>query len=266
MRELRYLRMGLRLGRLAADRRSRVRLGWLGATVLLKQRTRWRHREQRVRVRIHGRTFTLHLAARTDLEVLGEIALEDEYGATDDVQAQTIVDLGAHIGLATLRLLAQRPGAHVVAVEADPRLVGRLRRNVASLPVTVVHAAVAGTSGSRTLYRSDDSAWGNALRRTLPWQQGIDVPALSLEDLFDQLALVHVDLLKVDVEGAEWELFADGVPACVAAVAGEVHAYEGSHPVELLARIEQQMELTTGRVDAERAVFVARRRRSTSTP
>jgi FkbM family methyltransferase len=213
----------------------------------------------RVRVRIGGRAFALHLAARTDLEVLNEIALEDEYGAADDVQARTIVDLGAHIGLATLRLLARRPDAHVIAVEADPRLVGRLRRNVASLPVTVVHAAIAGASGSRTLYRSDDSAWGNALRRTLPWQQGVEVPALSLGDLLEQQGLAEVDLLKVDVEGAEWELFADGVPAPVAAVAGEVHALDGSHPRELLARIEREMELTTGRVDDDRAVFVARR-------
>jgi FkbM family methyltransferase len=256
---VRYASMGLRLGRVAADRRSRALLGLLGFTALVKQRSRWCNVGVAVRVRMMDRVYPIQLAGRVDLEVLHEIAVEDEYGVADAIDATVIVDLGAHIGLATLRLLAHRPNARVIAVEADPVLLPRLRANVRGLPVTVVHAAVCAQSGERTFYRSDASSWGNSLVRAEPGQEARTVPACTLSELLDEHDIAVADLVKLDIEGAEWDVLRHGVPARVRALVGELHAHDGRTPDELVATLERSMTVTVIRGDAKRMVFVARR-------
>jgi FkbM family methyltransferase len=134
-----------------------------------------------------------------------------------------------------------------------------LRSNVAGLPVTVVHAAISDSTGNRTLYRSDKSSWGNSLKQTLPWQEPVTVPSMSLDVLLDTHGLEHVDLLKMDIEGAEWQVLETGVPARITAIVGEIHAVGDRRPEELLERISSVMETETVRRDASKLVFVARR-------
>jgi FkbM family methyltransferase len=265
-RQWRYAKLGWQLRPFAADRRSRLVLLGFASTVLIKQRSPWRDAPVRFRVRLHGRPFPIALAGRTEVDVLHEVATSDEYGPTDTVPARTIVDLGAHVGLATLRLLAAHPDAHVLAVEADPELIPRLRENVRELPVKVVHAAVGGESGTRTLYRASDVTWGNSLRRVLPSQVPVTVPAATLDDVLEREGIDTVDLLKIDIEGGEWEVFDDGVPDCVTAVVGELHAIDGRPASDLLDRMRPGLEIREGRVDDYRTVFMGTRPRRPHAP
>ena len=257
--ELRYSRMSLGLGPIAADLRSRASIGLLGLPIIAQLQQREGARAVRVRIRLKDRVFAVFLRGRMDLEVLHEIAINDEYGQTDYLEARTIVDLGAHIGLATLRLLAGNPGAHVVAVEADPVLVQRLRANVSGLPVTVVHAAVAAEVGERAFFRADRSSWANSLTWAHPSQTAITVPSITLEALLESQQLRLVDILKIDVEGAEWEVLADGVPDSIHSIVGEFHAQDGREPRALMQSVAGAMNVQVVRDDDGLLVFSASR-------
>jgi FkbM family methyltransferase len=258
--ELRYSRMSFGLHAIAADLKSRALICCLGLPIVAQ--VRQRARPVRLRIRLKDQNFSVHLTGRIELAVLHEIAIEDEYQATDQMQARTIVDLGAHIGLATLRLLAAHPGARVVAVEADPVLASRLRTNVSGLPVTVVHAAVSAHEGERAFFRADRSSWTNSLEQVLPSQERITVPSITLAGLLEELELEQVDLLKIDIEGAEWEVLRDGIPDSVGSIVGEFHAQGGRGPSELLRSITDGNELNVQivRDDAQQLVFAASRR------
>ena len=254
--ELRYVRTSLRAIGVGADLRSRAVLSVLGSPLV----TRLRPAPARVRIRLGGRTFVVRLRDRVELAVLNEIAIEDEYGVTDSLRPDTIVDLGAHVGLATLRLLAAHPAARVVAVEADPRLVERLRDNVGGLGVTVVHAAIGAHDGPRRFYRSEGSSWSNSLTRGLASQEEIVVPSITLAELCKRQGIASVDLLKVDIEGGEWELLADGIPETVGSIVAEVHACDGRRPRELMDRVTAQMDVRVIRESDQLLVFSATRR------
>lgn len=257
---LRYLRLGWRLRSLAADRWSALRLLYLGATTLFRSNPRMMQRPVHLKLRLGGRSFAVSLKTRTELDILEEVGLEDEYRPADSIPARTIVDLGASVGLATLRLLASHPEATVVAVEADPVLIPRLRANVAGLPVTVVHAAVAASSGERQFFRSDIDSWGNSLDNTSGAQSAVAVPAISLGDLLDRHRVEEVDLLKLDVEGAEWEIFEAPLDRRVAAIVGEVHGREGKQPEAFLRKLAEEMKVETISADSHQATFIARPR------
>ena len=257
----RYVVLGHRLGPLAADRRSRLALLYLGATTLPRSWVRG-SRAVRVRLRFGDQVFRVGLRTRTELDVLSEIGLDRIYAPAAEIPARTIVDLGANVGLATLFLLASHPEARVLAVEADPYLVARLRRNVSGLPVTVVHAAACASDGERDLFRSDMHAWGNSLDRLGDVQEAVRVPAATISTLIDQAGFERVDLLKLDIEGAEWEIFDRGVPPRIDVIIGEAHAREGRDPSSFLDLLRPEMEVEQEEAGATQAAFLARRRHS----
>src|SRR5262249_59785267 len=92
---LRYPLLGWRLRQIAGDRRSRWMFPYLGATTTLRSRGRILRNPVRVRVRLGPPVREVALKTRTELDVLQEIGLEDEYGPADGVPAKVIVDLGA---------------------------------------------------------------------------------------------------------------------------------------------------------------------------
>lgn len=257
----RYLKLGWGLRRLAADRRSRLAMIYLGATTLFRSRPGKMHKPVRLSVRLGAKSYRIALQTQTELDTLQEIGIEDEYRPADAIPASRIVDLGASVGLATLRLLSSHPEARVIAVEADPVLIPRLRANVEGLSVTVVAAAVGGASGQRSFYRSDADSWGNSLERTSDRQTAVTVPVLSLAELFDENDLDRVDLMKLDVEGAEWEILDDSSDQLFRsqAIIGEIHGRDGREPDEFVKRLSQSMQVETISAETGRATFLATR-------
>lgn len=131
----------------------------------------------------------------------------------------TFVDVGAHWGYFSL-LAAERlgPTGRVVAIEADPRVFAVLERTCALNQLdglTAVHAAVADGPGELTLAGFDERQdnWGLSRLVVGPEQgqgQGgataamsYRVRAVALDDLLDEHGIGAVDLVKMDIEGAE---------------------------------------------------------------
>jgi FkbM family methyltransferase len=136
---------------------------------------------------------------------------------------RSVLDLGANIGLAAIVLACAVEEPHIVCVEPDeasfPLLVENLRRN---LPAAVaLHAAVGGRPGRVRVV----AAHFPGANHTVPAAGGDGVEALTVAGLLDRAGMASVDLLKIDVEGAEREVF-DDAPAWagrVRAIIGEVH-------------------------------------------
>jgi len=132
---------------------------------------------------------------------------------------QVFVDVGANVGYFTL-LGAQLvgPGGRVVAVEAHPGLAELLRRNVIMNGlygyVTTWHRAAWSSTTSVQLHQrlnfsgaSSVGAIGSeALGRLGDSEEMVEVQAVPLDDLLE--GLPPVDVLKMDIEGAELQAFA----------------------------------------------------------
>lgn len=120
------------------------------------------------------------------------------------------LDVGANHGLFTV-LAAERVGAagHVYAFEPSPREAASLRRNLAlnqCTNVTVVEQAVSDRTGQARLAVAGDGGLNALAQNTHPeqvveaWQA---VSTITLDDYLAGAGEPRVDLLKIDVEGAE---------------------------------------------------------------
>lgn len=255
IRQWHYTRLAFKLGHVAGGTTSTLILMGLTMFILLKGRSLWR--DSAVKLRIDGAgSNSIAIATRTEIEVLREIFLEHEYRLPSSKRPMTIVDLGAHIGLASRYLLARFPNSRVIAVEADPGLIDRLKFNLRGTGSQVINAAVGASSSPRKLYRSPDT-WSNSLRKVRPWQTPVVVPGITFEDVLKRSGIDHVDLLKIDIEGAECEAFFGGVPDCVDTVIGEVHEVDGCESAECLDRLVGDRDVTVRRSGGGRMTFVA---------
>jgi len=110
----------------------------------------------------------------------------------------TVLDVGANVGIYTL--LAAKRGARVFAIEADPKTVEILRRNVHvngfDDRVTVFPIAVGEQEGTVTLFRfAENRGHSNLFEGTDP----VLVPCRTI----DSLDLPPIDVCKMDIEGSE---------------------------------------------------------------
>jgi len=115
--------------------------------------------------------------------------------------AEFVVDAGANVG--AFSLWARHRGAHnVLAIEPDPSTAQLLIRNVSGDGVEVVIAALAGEDGSARLSVSRLSTGS----KVGPAGGGPEVPTKTLEHLLGGASWPRVDVLKMDIEGAEYEV------------------------------------------------------------
>lgn len=122
---------------------------------------------------------------------------------------KTIVDLGANIGMASVYYANQYPEAKIVAVEAEASNFAALCRNVRSYRNTLpVHAAVWSGDGLVTMTTPEGTDAGiDTLTFAVREGDGTQVRSVTMTTLMRETGISSIDLLKVDIEGAEKEVF-----------------------------------------------------------
>jgi FkbM family methyltransferase len=121
----------------------------------------------------------------------------------------TFLDIGAHIGSVSGAVQKHSPGTKIVAFEAIPEKADNLRKRFPA--ITVHNCAISSVSGDVTFYISLQHTGYSSLDNKLAVEPGrtraITVKAHRLDDLPVEGS---VDIIKVDVEGAEQGVFEGG--------------------------------------------------------
>jgi FkbM family methyltransferase len=123
----------------------------------------------------------------------------------------TVIDVGAHVGVLSIALAKKFPFVTVYALEPDPLNYASLQQNIARngvRNVTALQMAVSEDGLPRTLYTSArDSAWATTdARMILPHRvlRSVLVDTITLEQLFRKHAIAHCRLLKMTALGATY--------------------------------------------------------------
>lgn len=150
----------------------------------------------------------------SDMQVFHDIFIWDEYSFLKPVAEHiTILDIGANVGYSSTYFAGIYPKCEVVAVELMHSNFEQLSRNTAFLGnrIRTVGAAVwshnDGVSIADDTFRDGD-AWSHHASEA---EDGKSlVPSITMLNLMQQHAMPRVNICKIDIEGAEYELFAPG--------------------------------------------------------
>jgi len=182
-----------------------------------------------VRLDVPGlrRLITLR-AGTSDAATFVQIFLRGDLDFPLPRAPKVIVDGGANIGLSALYLHRRFPQARIVAVEFERSNHALLERNVAGYPAIIpVHAGLWPSDGVVAVANPDGAKWAHypvscavactttrtAVRSgslepgTLGAADASGVRALSLPTLMSEQGIDRIDLLKLDIEGSEFDLF-----------------------------------------------------------
>jgi FkbM family methyltransferase len=193
-------------------------------------------------VAVPGLLHPVYLRARTtDVSLSREIFLNNAYdsdvaesprGSTQAAPPaipRVIIDAGANIGLSAVFYANRFPDARIIAIEPEPSNHEILKRNTAPYPhITPFHAALWKENG--TLHLFDTGAGNTAFQvgetnqLSATEERGV-VQSITLETLMEQFGVAYIDYLKMDVEGAEKEIFEHSGPWIdrVGTIAVELH-------------------------------------------
>jgi FkbM family methyltransferase len=141
-----------------------------------------------------------------------------------------ILDCGANVGLASLFFSRLYPAARITAFEADPSLFQMLDANLKANGAAAVetrHAAIWTSTGMLTFRcEGSDSGMVDSLPGAVDGAS-TTVPSLRLRDLLEE---EPVDLMKLDIEGAEDVVLADCEPMLhrVEALVMDLHEFDAA--------------------------------------
>jgi FkbM family methyltransferase len=150
-------------------------------------------------------------AGTADVDTFDEVFLLRQYNLPfDDFSPEHILDLGANVGYASLYFATRWPQARILAVEPAASNVGLLKRNLQGWAnITCLQAAVWPHPSRVQVANPEDEP--NAFRMAESSSaQAETIPAYTVTQLIDRLGCQRLDLLKMDVEGAEAEIFRHG--------------------------------------------------------
>jgi FkbM family methyltransferase len=123
-------------------------------------------------------------------------------------QGDIVIDVGAGIGEETVvfsRLVG--PSGRIIAIEAHPETFACLKATIGRSDlrnVTAVNCAVAHRDGELSISAGPSHLGPSHLMNTvLNEGGGVKVPARTLDSLAEELGIEQVDLLKMNIEGAE---------------------------------------------------------------
>lgn len=149
----------------------------------------------------------------TDLPMYHQVFTSRQYEVALSKHPKTILDCGGNVGFASVYLANVYSGARILSIEPELSNYSLLTRNVAPYPnVVPFHAAVWKTNslldirdlwGEASGFQTQESGMqgsGRLVGRTV---------GLTIDSIMSLAGMDEVDFLKIDIEGAEDEVFAD---------------------------------------------------------
>jgi FkbM family methyltransferase len=169
-----------------------------------------------------------------DVGIFSEIFIAGEYDPPAAVAERMaklgrpprILDLGANVGLFAASCRERWPGASVTAVEPDPENLELLRRTAeGTKEVEVIAACASNHDGSVRFVAGEFAESHVAEDETL--EETIELPCV---DMF--VLAQSADLVKIDIEGSEWDILADARLASLPAQALVMEWHDKACPHE----------------------------------
>ena len=142
-----------------------------------------------------------------DFATMEEVILKEDYNLNINFNPSTIIDGGANIGLTSVFFANRYPKAEIVAVEPEEGNFEMLRRNTEKYEsVRLIRAGIWGHSAILSVV--DEGKGNNSFTVTeiLSPKPG-SINAISIYDIMQQRNWETIDILKLDIEGAEKNVF-----------------------------------------------------------
>lgn len=159
--------------------------------------------------------FFRYLLTRSDTLMFHQVFVRKDYAIPVPFEPTFILDLGVNVGFASLYFANRFPGANIIGLEPNKENYYMACKNTRDYKnVQIIHGAIWSSTekvfildkgfGEASFMVSDKSELGDET-----------IPAFSIPDLLSQYNMAAADIIKIDIEGSEKEIFEHGFEAWI---------------------------------------------------
>lgn len=159
-------------------------------------------------IRPKGYSNDLEVRGKTsDIETFFSIIVGESYPKLGG-DVRTIIDAGANVGYSASYFSFIYPKAQILAIEPEGTNFAQLTSNTKSLKnVTPIKAALWSNSSNLYIDNPDAQSWSFRFSERESQNESESIQAVTVSELINQYELGFVDILKIDIEGGEKEVF-----------------------------------------------------------
>jgi FkbM family methyltransferase len=181
------------------------RFGVAGA--IATHRRIWSKKNGLQEIPVPGLPYPVSVRCGTaDASTFEKIFVWNDYDLDYPAGVKRVIDAGANIGLSAVYFATRFPDAKVVAIEPQSENFALLQHNTKHYPQVIpLHAALWSDDTTLGLSNPDDRVDSYQYSRDAAVET---VPAFNMPSVLSRFDMPRVDLLKIDIEGAEREVFA----------------------------------------------------------
>jgi FkbM family methyltransferase len=164
-------------------------------------------RKNKITLQLRNKIKIIMRTRSTDIHVFANIWLNKEYKIDNFLDEKlTVIDIGAHGGYFTLYLSQLFPEAEIFCFEPIESNYQLLLENLKindRKNVRPFHLAVTDKAKTAKIFLSDDDAAHNLYDESSKFEE---IKTISLQEIMDKNKIESCGLLKLDCEGAEYEI------------------------------------------------------------
>ncbi len=165
------------------------------------------------------------------------------YSPSGRLQITSIIDLGANIGIETIRFAKLYPMAKILAIEAEQRNYKLLQVNTSMLVSVSCFNIAIWDKPAKLNFSSDSESAQSWFLVEAGNDEEADIIGTPFDNFLKEKNITNIDILKVDIEGAEYELFSNNINDWIHFVKVVVMECPDSDKPETLRYIFQKLSL-----------------------
>ena len=152
----------------------------------------------------------------SDVFVYKTLIIDVDYNFISSQEPEVIIDAGAHIGLAAIHFANKFPNAKIISIEPEENNFQLLKHNIKNYPnIIALQAALWDKDGEIELLDTGFDSWSfmtadhskHEKYKVPVIQKKHTVQSITIDRLLSDYNLSSIDILKMDIEGAEKEVF-----------------------------------------------------------
>lgn len=178
-----------------------VGIGWLKEKII-------KHSDSKNLKTIHACGNKIHYKSNEELiHCLREIFFENIYKFNSSKRTPLIIDCGAHIGMSILNFKQQYPDSTIIAFEPDNNNFQLLQKNINewNLKDIQLFQHPVWISNDEITFEASGAMGGKISEKQNNNDLNIKLKAIRLSELLTK----EIDFLKIDIEGAEYDVLKD---------------------------------------------------------
>ena len=143
----------------------------------------------------------------TDVQTVFQIFYAKEYDLEVSKEPEWIIDCGANVGYSVIYFANKYANSKIIAIEPDKENFTQLQKNCKPYSnIKLINKAVWPTN---TILNLVDPGIGNWGYQTIENSENalFSVETITLDELINQFNIPQIDILKIDIEGGERQLF-----------------------------------------------------------